>query len=132
MAVSTDTLIKPGELIRLVSDGSTWAFGRSAFFEISFGGQVTFTDSASINVEGNAWLDMAAPLQEGVHVVRCRYPDTFFGSHWVATAFTVDEDAAPVPDKPRSGFLGDVKGILLLVAVVAVAAVVVPRIIPKQ
>ena len=133
VAISTDTPVRPGELIRLLADGS-WLVGlRSAFFEISFSGTVTFTDSAEINLNGNAWLDVAAPLEEGFHVVRCEYPDTLLGTHWETTTFLVDEDAAPPPDKPKKGdWLDDLKWILAAVAVIAAVVILAPRILPKQ
>jgi len=133
VAVGSSTLIKPGELVRLLADGSPLAFGRTAFFEVSFSAQVVFTDSAEINANGNAWLDIAAPAGEGLYVLRVRFPDIFFDSHWAATTFQVSERALPPPDKPKSGsFLGSVQGILATVAVVAVAVMVVPRILPPR
>ena len=130
IAISSDTPVRPGELLRLAADGSSVGFGRTATFEVSFGGRVVLTDSADINVNGNAWLDISAPSREGVYVLRSSFPNALFGSHGAATTFLVSAAAPAVPDKPKGGFkgiVGDYKVIVIGLAVLAALVIVGPK-----
>ena len=130
IAIDSDTPVKPEELIRLMSDGSSAGFGRTATFEVSFGGRVVLADSAEINVNGNAWLDISAPSGEGLYALRVSFPNALFGSHGAATTFLVSAAASDVPDKPKGGFggvLGDTKWIIIGLAVLAALVIVGPK-----
>ena len=133
--VSAGSSIRPNELITLFADLTDLFGGDTVRFTIfddatgivAFGPVDEPKDLFRMRVD----LDITGPSAEGNYTLE-GIETGLFGGDTLTFPFEVSSQAPPPPDKPKGGLLGDLKDILIVVAVVAVAVMVVPRILPKQ
>lgn len=121
----------PGEPIRYFSSGSQW--GPTVRFHVVGPGNITILEEeVPKNLGNDAWLDTAAPTGLGLYEFHAHARSFPFlpTSHWATTTFAVDPAAMPPPSAPPKGgfkgLVGDVKGLLILGAVLAVVIAVLP------
>ena len=123
--------VVPGEAIRYFSSGSQWG-PTVRFHVVGPDGQTILEEEVPKNLSNDAWLDTVAPLATGRYEFHAHARTFPFSptSHWASIGFQVDPVAAPPPIAPPKGglgsFLSDIKGLIIVGAVLAVVIAVMP------
>lgn len=128
--------VAPGEAIRYRSDGGNLPFDTVKFRVIDMLGGIVFEFTANLNSLLSGWVDTVAPAIEGVYTLTAEVRTFPFltVTHFADTFFVVDQDAPPPPSAPPSGgaFLGDLRGIIIALTVLAGVVIIAPRIVPRR
>lgn len=121
--------VMPGEAVRYRSDGGNLPFDTVKFRVIDMLGGVVFEFTANLNSLLSGWVDTIAPALEGVYTLTAEVRSFPFltTTHFADTFFIVDQDAPPPPKPPPGGSaLGDVRGIVIALAILAGIVIVAP------
>ena len=130
--IPVDGLVAPGEAIRYALSGANLPFDLVTFRVLDFEmGSVVFEFVTSTNALLSAWVDTVAPLLEGAYRLTAEVRNAPFltFTHFDDTTFQVNISAPPPPDEPPvggGGLLGDVKGIIIALAVLVGIVIVAP------
>ena len=139
--IAAGSAVRPGELITLFAQlggGLGGDIVRFTIFDTSdavvFGPVEERKDLFSTQVH----LDIVAPLAEGPYTLEGTELIPFFPDNTLNFPFAVSATAPPPPTKPPGklpGFLSDIEGIIIALAVLAAIVIVAPsvtRLIPRK
>lgn len=114
--ISAGGLVAPNEAIRYSSSWKAGSVGASVTFIVTndVTGVEVFRDTAGVNFAGNAFLDVNAPILEGLYTLEADLNINFFPDHSDFTTFEVSIAAPPPPPPPPGGDgfipdIGDIK-----------------------
>ena len=103
--ISWGAKIQPNEPIRLHARGLKSTKARAADFYLrNWAGRAIFNQTVNIGLVDDAFLDIAAPTEEGVFSV------DVWANHSVSVTFQVAKDAPKPPPPPPGGALGGAFG----------------------
>ena len=128
--------VSPGEAIRFRSDGGNLPFDTVKFRVLDAMGNLTFEFEANLNSLLSGWVDTVAPTLEGPYTLTAEvrsFPFLAF-THFASVQFVVNKDAPTPPAAPPQGkdWFGDLKGIIIALAVLAGVVLVAPRVLPRR
>ena len=113
--------VTPGEAVRYYAQDVMFATVPVEFVVLNAQGEVVFRfEAKSIAFTGKAWVDTAAPLQEGPYTLVAHAQSVpFLGlTHEATTSFRVSADAPePIKPPPGGGLFGDVESLIKALAV---------------
>ena len=127
--------VKPNEAVRYRSDGGNLPFDTVTFRVLDAAGFLTFEFVANLNSLLSGWVDTVAPSIPGPYFLTAEVRTFPFLTitHFADTQFIVDPEAPDPPaPPPKDNPLGDIKGIIVAVAVLAGIILIVPRILPTR
>ena len=122
--------VLPGEAIRYRVDGATFSL-QVELRVLDALGFLIFDTTVQINAQGSGWVDTTAPTGEGPYTLTAQ-AHSFPGLpiyHFADVQFIVSVDAPPPPPEPPGGGLGDFRGLVIALAVLAGIIIIAPAII---